>query len=318
MDNSTHLNSQSMQDLQRVYFEEESLLKEQYRALGNLGLQIIFSIAKNPSVYYVFCPWGSGDTLTVAAYLHYIREYRSVQRLTLVCKKNQTDIADMFDAIDDCIAIGADECDAITIASCLSLATYGPNYMVGNLSLIRKASLPHRLLPYKLFVLQVPENAVPEKVSEKFFTPYDTTLAEEWKNQVLLAPYAVAFPLLPDSFWEKLVQALNDAGFQVVTNVYGEEKPITGSERLEVSVREAFQLARYAAGVISYRSGFSDILALQPELPHVVVNPDTHTMSFDDCSVLGDAKKLLNLVYDEAQEDELINRILSYFACTAP
>lgn len=311
MDDS--IQSQSEKHLTMQYLEEIELLKDQYRALGNLGLQIILSITKDPSAFYVFCPWGSGDTLTVAAYLHYIREYRGVQKLILVCKKNQTDIADMFDSIDDVIAVSGDECDAIVIASCLSLATYGPNYMVGNLSLIRKVSFPHRLMPYKLFVLQVPESAVPEKVSEKFMGTYDSSLAEEWQNRIILAPYAVAFPLLSASFWEKLANALMEKGFRLYTNVYGEEKEIPGTERLEVSIREAFQLVRYSAGVVSYRSGFSDILALQPELPHVVINPDAHTMSFDDCSVLGNARKLLNLVYNETQEDNLITQIIDYF-----
>ncbi len=304
---------QPEQNIYQQYLEEEALLKDQYLALGNLGLQIVHAIAKDPSVFYVFCPWGSGDTLTIAAYLHYIREYRGVQKLTLVCKRNQVDIADMFDAIDDCIAIGSDECDAITIASCLYLATYGPNYMVGNLGLIRKVSFPHRLDPYKLFVLQVSEKSTPAKISESFFDPINNTLADTWKSRIILAPYAVAFPLLSDSFWKKLVTALTEHGFQVFTNVHGGEQPISGTERLDTSVREAFQLARYCAGVISYRSGFSDILALQPELRHVVINPDTHTMVFDDCSILGDAKALLNLVYDPSGEEALIRQITDYF-----
>ncbi len=304
--------TQAEQSIYQQYLEEEALLKDQYLALGNLGLQIVLSIAKDPSVFYVFCPWGSGDTLTIAAYLHYIREYRGVQKLTLVCKKNQVDIAEMFDAIDDCIAIGSDECDAITIASCLYLATYGPNYMVGNLGLIRKVSLPHRLDPYKLFVLQVSEKSTPAKVSERFFDPYDSNLADMWKSRIILAPYAVAFPLLSNSFWEKLAVVLTEKGFQVFTNVHGEEHPILGTERLDTSVREAFQLARYCAGVISYRSGFSDILAFQPELHHVVINPDAHTMVFDDCSILGNAEKLLNLVYDPSKEEQLIQQIMNY------
>lgn len=111
---------------------------------------------------------------------------------------------------------------------------------------------------------------------------------------------------------------MENSGFQVYTNVYGDEKEIPGTERLEVSIREAFQIVRYSAGVVSYRSGFSDILAFQPELPHVVINPDAHIMSFDDCSVLGNAKKLLNLVYEQSGEDALIQQILSYFLSTVP
>ena len=107
----------------------------------------------------------------------------------------------MFDSIDGAIPITSDDCEAINIASCLSLATYGPNYMVGNLSLMQHHSLPHRLIPFKLFVLQVPESAVPEKVSQKFIAPYDARLADDWKHRILLAPYAVAFPLLSFSFW---------------------------------------------------------------------------------------------------------------------
>lgn len=305
--------TQTEQSIYQQYLEEEALLKDQYLALGNLGLQIVLSIAKDPSVFYVFCPWGSGDTLTVAAYLYHIKQYWGVNSITLVCKKNQTDVAKMYDSIDNVIAIGSDECDAIIIASCLRLVTYGPNYMVGNLSLVRKYAFSHRLQPYKLLVLQIPENSTPAPVSASFYDPYNEDLAAAWKSRIILAPYAIAFPLLSDSFWEKLVQELMKNDFQVFTNVHGEEQPISGTERLDTSVREAFQLARYCAGVISYRSGFSDILALQPKLRHVVINPDAHTMEFDDCSILGNAKELLNLVYDSSKEEQLIKQIMDYF-----
>lgn len=314
MDHTKQSDSLSLDDGVLQYQEETKLLLNQYRALGNLGLQVVLSIAKDPSVFYVFCPWGSGDTLTVAAYLHHVKQYWGISKITLVCKKNQTDIAEIYDSIDNVIAIGSDECEAITIASCLRLVTYGPNYMVGNLSLVRKYQFSHRLQPYKLLVLQIPEDSAPAPVSDHFYDPYDKELAATWKSRIILAPYAVAFPLLSNSFWEKLVQELTKDNFQVFSNVHGEEAPIPGTERLDTSVREAFQLARYCAGVISYRSGFSDILALQPKLRHVVINPDEHAMVFDDCSILGNAKELLNLAYDPANEDKLIRQIMDYFA----
>ena len=102
-------------------------------------------------------------------------------------------------------------------------------------------------------------------------------------------------------------------GFQVYTNVYGQEEEVPGTKPLKVTIREAYQIAQYSAGVVSYRSGFSDILALQPELHHVVINPDDRAMRFDDCSVLGNAKKLLNVVYDPDAEEELIRQIVDYF-----
>lgn len=303
-----------LSSLQSTYVEELKQLKDQYLTLGDYGRKIVQAIASDPNTLYVFCPWGSGDTLAVAAYLSHIRDYRKPGSLALVCKKNQADIAEMFDSIDRQISISGDECDCIAIASYLYLMNYGPNYIIGNLGLFNHLSFPHRLMPFKLFVLQVPENASPDKVSDRFYDPYNEALASEWKNHIILAPYAVAFPLLPTAFWEALARALAEKGYEVYTNVYREEAVINGTKRLEVSIREVFQLARYSAGMITYRSGFSDIMALQPDLKHVVINPDERTMSYDDCSVLGNAKELLNLVYAPDAESSIISQITNYFA----
>lgn len=56
MDDLILHHAQSGKALTDQYFQEVNLLKQQYIALGNLGLQIILSIAKDPSAYYVFCP----------------------------------------------------------------------------------------------------------------------------------------------------------------------------------------------------------------------------------------------------------------------
>ena len=79
---------------------------------------------------------------------------------------------------------------------------------------------------------------------------------------VLLAPHANSLINFPIIFWEKLVKALNEKGYTVCTNSSGmKEPPIIGTCPVFVPYKYLNAFIKKAGYVVSYRSGFSDILS---------------------------------------------------------
>ena len=268
-------NPENLQAAENRLNEEIGEVNKLKETLAEYGEKILHSIAKDPDSLYVFAPWGSGDVLAIAAHLSYIRKaYPQKKGLYLVCRKNCSDIADMYDSIDGCISVSWEECDCFTLASTVRHADYGENYILGDLSQVFHKSFPTRLEPFKTAVLRIPAESEPDPVSESFPAPFNEEEHREWRDVVILAPYAIAYPLLSLSIWAVIADMMKKKGYRVYTNVYGEETPVPGTEALRVSIRRAYDLSRYVAGMISYRSGFSDIMGTIPALGHIVIYPN--------------------------------------------
>jgi len=93
-------------------------------------------------------------------------------------------------------------------------------------------------------------------------------------NSVIIAPFANSIPLINNRFWEQLVASLKLDGYKVFTNCGTlEEVPIKGSERIFYEFEEAVAISEYAGTVISYRSGFCEIIA-RSKCKKIVIYPD--------------------------------------------
>lgn len=85
------------------------------------------------------------------------------------------------------------------------------------------------------------------------------------KKTVLLCPYANSLIGFPSIFWEKLVNKLIEKGFTVCTNSCGINEPaIKGSCAVYIPYKYLKTFASEAGFIISYRSGFSDIISEIP------------------------------------------------------
>jgi len=81
------------------------------------------------------------------------------------------------------------------------------------------------------------------------------------KRTVILYPVSYSAPLLPNEFWEKLAEEIKKKGYNVATNVVGNEKEIKGTIPLYTSIEEKFASAEIAGTVIGIRSGIFDVIS---------------------------------------------------------
>lgn len=109
-----------------------------------------------------------------------------------------------------------------------------------------------------LDLLKKPHYAEDETFVEKIFKYF---YLKENKT-VLLAPYANSLISFPNDFWETLVDKLNKKGYSVCTNSSGISEPaIKGTCAVYIPYKYLKIFLTKAGNVISYRSGFSDIIS---------------------------------------------------------
>ena len=101
----------------------------------------------------------------------------------------------------------------------------------------------------------------------------------------------------------------------VYTNVAGNEMPLDGTKRLQVSLQDTFCICSYCRGLISYRSGFTDVMAFNHKVRHVVINPGEAELEYNDITIFG-SNRVLNVVYDD-RDESLIRDILGFLTVKA-
>lgn len=86
------------------------------------------------------------------------------------------------------------------------------------------------------------------------------------EKSVILCPAAQSSGILTNELWEDLVLHINQQGYKVYTNVHGEEKPIKGTEGLDVSLDKIITMAKKGVRIIGVQSGLLDVISeIKPE-----------------------------------------------------
>lgn len=129
------------------------------------------------------------------------------------------------------------------------------NYMI---RLLRNVFVPFDAF-YRDGVYGLPQETKPVLPSH-FAAPTDDYGIQPGQA-VILAPQAKSVTELPQGFWETEVAHWQAAGKQVYTNVAPGEKPLTGTQSLDVSLAELQPLAERAGTFVALRSGICDVLA---------------------------------------------------------
>ena len=137
-----------------------------------------------------------------------------------------------------------------------------------------------------------------------FGLPVDTLPAKPygWKDwqdlnsiregkAVVLSPYAKSVTTLPDNIWKDIVAGYAARGYQLFTNVSGDEEPLTGTIALRADLCEMKSILERAGTFIGIRSGLCDVvrtascrkIALYPDYNYC----DTKWKSIDMYSIDG-------------------------------
>lgn len=93
---------------------------------------------------------------------------------------------------------------------------------------------------------------------------------------VILSPYAKSVTVLPGDVWNSIVADYREKGYQVFTNVCGDETPLEGTLPIRPKISEMKSAVERAGTFIGIRSGLCDVIrtaacrkiALYPDYPY--------------------------------------------------
>ena len=275
--------------------------------------KIITEKATRKDTLYIFSLYHSGDTMKLAPYVHHLKRFYEPDRIAFVLVQKSAYLTEMFEAIDEILPLTEEEREILELASQQHMCMYGENWIVGsskNMLLSHfpgpegvhgtdtRLTFPNACEAYKSMILQIPYFYEAADVADSFKEPFDDDLADQYARSILLAPNTYSIPSPDMEFWEFLAYKLIDAGYEVYTNAFGDEPVIEGTLRFDYGMRDTYNLSRYFRGVITARSGFSDFLAFQPEVLHIVLSPEEKIMRFHDISCYGKSKRIHNINWE--------------------
>lgn len=104
----------------------------------------------------------------------------------------------------------------------------------------------------------------------------------EIKNRVvILNPYSNSMPYITLSLYEGICEKLLGGGYDVYTNLVGDQAPIRGSKTLRCSISELYSIACEIPLIVSARSGILDFLITSNVNMFVIYENVTKTSCYD-------------------------------------
>lgn len=278
------------------------------------GHEIIRNIATDRNKLYFMYSEHNGDIIAASSLMESAKRVYGYAQAVFVCLKRHRDIAKMFDAFDEVVEVSTEEMNHIRCVASHFGYMWGENYILGNTNHLHRCWMVYDnfLDAFKLTILQIPEKCKPSRLSNQIFTRSKEELKRIYGKMVMIAPYANSFANFPLEFWQLIVSELGNKGYGVLCNVFGKEQEIPGTTRLEKGLAETLEISYGCAGVISNRSGFSDLVAFNYDVPHVVIYPDEKMSSYWDISVFG-SEKTYKVEWKEAYRDlakQIVERLL--------
>ena len=257
----------------------------------NRGLERLKRIKLEHQGYFqVFCPFPAlGDVYFCMSYL---KSYLD----TIGCRKNvdknrymclvcvvgnaQRQVAELFDytevqkldqrEMDEAIqaVIYSDDPDCY-------IAHQDRPYVVDLHRALYKKCIPLEII-YKCGVFGLPQDTkptLPVKWEEfKYPACSETEIYKTYDNYAdrehyrasgkaaIISPYAKSVASLPEQLWTNIVIDLKIKGYEVFTNVFGDEKPLEGTKPISPKISELKSAVEQAGLFIGIRSGMCDVI----------------------------------------------------------
>ena len=194
-----------------------------------------------------------------------------------VLKLNQKEIDEMIQAV-----IYTDDPDCY-------IAHQDRPYVVDLHKALYRKCIPLETI-YKCGIFGLPQHTEPAKPVnwEEFKYPGEQAvhepskkMVEEWfdkKNahsykSVIISPYAKSVPSLPNDLWKDLVNDLAELGYELFTNVCGDEKALPGTKPISPKISEMKSAVEQAGLFIGIRSGMCDVIKIA-DCKKIALYPD--------------------------------------------
>lgn len=282
---------------------------------------------KYPSQTVLLSPWkASGDIYICAMYLpEYIKKKQLTDYILVVTMPAAQRVAKMcgFDSVL------IEEQEALHLLNYARFVGFEESRII-NLNIFAKGN--HRLLS---MIDDVDWNTFHQRLvfqsdvrrTRPTFCQNDST---HWFNEyaltrdktVLLAPYSTTFGKIPDVITAPLVQILSEAGYTLVTNVAGDEKPLEGTVGLTIPYIELIDFVNRAGAVISIRCGLCDIVS-STDSKMVVLYPEKNEVwpRYFGLERMGmKTEGILEMRLDEYPIEHMIEKIVRFIngCCVRP
>ncbi len=221
---------------------------------------------KYPDTFIIFCPFAAlGDIYFCMSYLPHFMEKRNIEKaLVCVVGKGCLKTAGLFEIPGVVVSsFGQKILDEMVQASLYYrdentfIAHQDRPYVVRLHQALQIKCIPlEKIYCCGIFGLS-PETAPIEATK---WNEYPGLSEIEKGKTVVVSPYAKSVTALPDELWNKIVDHFKCKGYVVLTNVSGDEEPLTGTKGISPDINEMRSIVEAAGTFIGIRSGMCDVL----------------------------------------------------------
>lgn len=264
-------------------FSEYSLSSEtinRKRERVRKGMEILDRIRKKYThCFYLICPFSAlGDVYYAMAYLNGFREKNHIGKYAVITAGRACgDIVSMFGCIDAEILSQKDMDELVqavlyTRTRDAFIAHHDRPYTNLLMRALYVKLIPFELL-YRCGVYGLEKSFIPDRPSVlQHFTGCDSM---EKGKAVILSPYAKSVAGIGSQIWVQIISYYKGKGFQVYTNVSGEEEPLSGTVSLRINLMELQSAVEWAGTFIGVRSGLCDVIK-EAHCRKIVLFPDCY------------------------------------------
>lgn len=255
---------------------EDTIKRKTERMLR--GAQTLIKIREQfPQQHLVICPNRAlGDVYWACAYLPaYCTKEKLKSTVVIVLGNGCRQVAEMF-GIANVMTLEGTEMDELvqTIIfnheeNCI-IAHHDRPYTDNIIKYLDKHLLTF-IDYYKYAVFCLGKGAMPVKPLKLAEVNNKSQLTEN--KSVIIAPYAKSVVQAAPEFWNKIVGDYREHGFQVFTNVFGDEAPLAHTIPISLPLNQLIGAVEYAGHFVGLRSGLCDIVSTA-DCHKTVVMPD--------------------------------------------
>ena len=134
-----------------------------------------------------------------------------------------------------------------------------------------------KLVPFELMyrcgVFGLEKDCVPAKPTKR--QGISGQISMERGKSVVLSPYAKSVAGIGNPIWQRIISYYKQKGYQVYTNVAGEENALPGTCALRVSLGQLQGAVEWAGTFIGIRSGLCDVIK-EAKCRKIVLFPDCY------------------------------------------
>lgn len=259
------------------YSLSEETVNRQWKRVEQ-GRSVIRELEKKyPEHFRVFCPFSAlGDLYFCMSYLPYFLQKRNRKKYVMCVAGNAcAKVAALFDSCPVEV-MRQKELDA---------AIQAELYMQDENAFIAHQDRPYVInLSKALYSKRIPLEKI--YCCGVFGLPMDTrpVIPKRWKEDtdfsfikkngaVILSPYAKSVTALPAKIWEEIRSDYQRQGYQVFTNIAGDEAPLQGTLPIHPEIGEMKAAVERAGTFIGIRSGLCDVIRTA-ECQKIALYPD--------------------------------------------